>query len=117
MGRTQRIGILGASIAVAAILVLLYTRYAEHHPSTDDAYVDADVVGIVAQVAGPVVDLPLVDNQAVRAGDLLFEIDPRPFRIQVAQAKAQVDNTGQNVRALADDVTPPRSLTLTTISV
>jgi multidrug resistance efflux pump len=51
------------------------------------------------------VNLAVVDNQAVRAGDLLFEIDPRPFRIQVEQAKAQLDSTGQNVRALADDVT------------
>jgi multidrug resistance efflux pump len=105
VNRTRRSGIIALSIAVAGILAALYYRRSELHPSTDDAYVDADVVGIVAQVAGPIVNLAVVDNQAVQAGDLLFEIDPRPFRIQVEAAKAQLDNTGQNVSALADAVT------------
>jgi multidrug resistance efflux pump len=55
-------------------------------------------------VAGPIVNLPIEDNQAVRAGDLLFEIDPRPFQIAVAKARAELDKTGQNVSALADQV-------------
>jgi multidrug resistance efflux pump len=46
-----------------------------------------------------------VDNQAVRAGELLFEIDPRPFQIAVEQARAQLDETGDDVSALADAVT------------
>jgi multidrug resistance efflux pump len=103
--RSQRIGIIAASVVVAGILAVLYYRHAERYPSTDDAYVDADVVGIVAQVAGPVVNLPIEDNQAVRAGDLLFEIDPRPFRIEVEQTRAELDETGNNVSALADAVT------------
>jgi multidrug resistance efflux pump len=103
--RATRIGIIAVSIVVAGILTALYYRHSERYPSTDDAYVDADVVGIVAQVAGPVVKLPIVDNQAVRAGDLLFEIDPRPFQIAVEQARAQLDETGDDVSALADAVT------------
>jgi multidrug resistance efflux pump len=99
-----RIGIIALSIVVAAVLAALYYRHSERYPSTDDAYVDADVVGIVAQVAGPIVSLPIVDNQAVRAGELLFEIDPRPFRIAVEKARAELDKTGQNVSALADQV-------------
>ena len=104
MNRARRIGIIAVSIAVAAILAALYYRYSERYPSTDDAYVDADVVGIVAQVAGPIVNLPIVDNQAIRAGDLLFEIDPRPFAIAVEKARAELEKTGQNVSALADQV-------------
>jgi len=103
--RATRIGIVATAVAAAAILATLYVRHAERYPSTDDAYVDADVVGIVAQAAGPIVNLPIEDNQAVRAGDLLFEIDPRPFRIAVDKAHAQLDKTGQNVSGLADDVT------------
>ncbi len=104
MNRGQRIAIVTASLAFAAILAwLLLGRY-ERRPTTDDAYVDADVIGIVAQVAGPIVNLSVVDNQAVRAGELLFEIDPRPFRIQVKQARAQLDRTGLDVTALADAV-------------
>jgi len=104
VNRAQRIGIIAVSILVAGVLTALYYRHAERYPSTDDAYVDADVVGIVAQVAGPVVNLPIEDNQAVRAGDLLFEIDPRPFRIEVEQVRAQLDETGDDVSALADAV-------------
>ncbi len=104
MKRARRIGIITLSVAIAVILTVLYYGYAERFPSTDDAYVDADVVGIVAQVAGPIVNLPIEDNQAVRAGDLLFEIDPRPFAIAVEKARAELEKTGQNVSALADQV-------------
>ena len=104
MKRARRIGIITLSVAIAVILTVLYYDYAERFPSTDDAYIDADVVGIVAQVAGPIVNLPIEDNQAVRAGDLLFEIDPRPFAIAVEKARAELEKTGQNVSALADQV-------------
>jgi multidrug resistance efflux pump len=50
------------------------------------------------------VNLPIVDNQAVRAGELLFEIDPRPFVIAVEKARAELEKTGQNVSALADQI-------------
>jgi len=105
VNRATRIGIVAFAVAAAAILAALYTRHAARYPSTDDAYVEADVVAMVAQVAGPIVNLAVEDNQAVRAGDLLFEIDPRPFRIAVDKAHAQLDKTGQDVSGLADDVT------------
>jgi multidrug resistance efflux pump len=96
--------VIALSITVAGVLAALYYRSSERYPGTDDAYVEADVVGIVAQVAGPIVNLPIEDNQAVQAGDLLFEIDPRPYRIAVEKAKADLDKTGQNLSALADQV-------------
>ncbi len=105
MDGARRSGIIALTVGAALVLGAFYLWLAERHPGTDDAYVDADVVGIVAQVAGPIVNLAVQDNQPVRAGDLLFEIDPRPFRIQVAQARAQLDETGQNVSALVDAVT------------
>ena len=105
MKRGQRNAIIAASLVFAAVLAALLLRQSERYPATDDAYVDADVVGIVAQVAGPIVKLPVADNQAVRAGELLFEIDPRPFRIEVEQARAELDRTGLDVTALADAVT------------
>jgi multidrug resistance efflux pump len=105
VGRSWRLGILALAIGAAVVLGILVYRHYERYPTTDDAYVDADVVGMVAQVAGPIVNLPIEDNQAIRAGELLFEIDPRPFRIEVERARAQLDKTGDNVSALADAVT------------
>ncbi len=104
MGALTRRTILLVTVAVAAGLALLYARHAARSPSTDNAYVDADVVAIVAQAAGPIVHLAVVDNQAVAAGDLLFEIDPRPFRIAVEKARADLEKTGQTVSALADQI-------------
>ena len=104
MSRNQRIAIVATTLVIAAILGALLLRHYERYPTTDDAYVDADVVGIVAQVSGPIVELPIVDNQPVAAGELLFTIDPRPFQIAVDQARASLDRTGQDVTALADDV-------------
>jgi multidrug resistance efflux pump len=105
MKRGQRNAIIAASLVFAAVLAALVLRHTDRYPTTDDAYVDADVVGVVAQVAGPIVKLPVADNQAVHAGELLFEIDPRPFRIEVEQARAELDRTGLDVTALADAVT------------
>lgn len=104
MSRGLRSAIVAASLAVAAILTFFALRHGARHPSTDDAYVDADVVGIVAQVAGPIVNLAIEDNQVLRAGELLFEIDPRPFRIRREQARAELDRTGLNVTGLTDAV-------------
>jgi len=104
VNRVRRIAIIALSVGVAAVLATLYVRRFERYPSTDDAYVDVDVVQIVAQVSGPVVNLAVSDNQPVEAGDLLFEIDPRPFEIAVESAKAEVDKTGQSVSAQSDAV-------------
>ena len=105
MSRKVRIAIIVGAVVLVAILTVPLLRHNEEYPTTDDGYVDADIVGIVAQAAGPIVDLPIVDNQAVRAGDLLFQIDPRPFQFQVDQVRAQLDQTGQDVTALTDEVT------------
>jgi multidrug resistance efflux pump len=102
--RKTRFAIIAAAIAIAIVLLLPVLRHYDAYPTTDDAYVDADIVGIVAQVAGPIVSLPVDDNQVVRAGDPLFGIDPRPFQIQVDQARAELDRTGLNVSGLADAV-------------
>jgi multidrug resistance efflux pump len=101
--RSQKIVLIGVTVA-ALVLALAYRRHAMRYPSTDDGYLDADVVQMVAQVAGPIVGLPILDNQSVSAGKILFEIDPRPFRIAVAKARAELDKTGQNVSALADQI-------------
>ncbi len=77
------------ALAVAAA-ILMYARYLGK-PWTRDAYVRANVVGIAPRVAGPIVEIPVKDNQAVKKGDLLFQIDPRTFKAAVDQAQGQFD--------------------------
>ena len=59
--------------------------------STDDAFVDGDAVALSPQVGGKVLRLQVTDNQRVRRGDLLLEIDPRDYQAALANAEANLD--------------------------
>ena len=65
-------------------------QYLANRPfeSTDDAFVEAHVIEISPQVAAPVLSVHVLDNQEVKKGDLLIELDPRDFEVKVADAKA-----------------------------
>ena len=85
---------------VAVLLVgLKYIDYVKN-PWTRDGQVRANVIEIAPRVSGPIVDLPIRDNQFVSAGDLLFEIDPRTYEAAYAQAQAEFDETIDQLDAL-----------------
>ena len=75
-------------LAIAATCVL-YWRYSTK-PWTRDGQVRANVVGIAPRVAGPIIQIPIKDNQSVKKGDLLFEIDPATFQAAVDNASAKL---------------------------
>jgi len=93
-----------AIIAIAVIIVLLKYRDYITNPWTRDGQVQAEVIQLTPRVSGPIVNLPITDNQFVKAGDLLFEIDPRTFQANLDQARAQLDETGDDVKALEKQV-------------
>ncbi|MDB5700043.1 MAG: HlyD family secretion protein [Sphingomonadales bacterium] len=68
--------------------------------STDNAMIDAPVVSIATEVSGKILDVRVSENQVVKAGDLLFRIDPAPFRIALLQAEAAVGNARVQVAEL-----------------
>ena len=71
--------------------VSLYSRYIAN-PGTRDGQVRANIVGIAPRISGPIIHVAVRDNQQVRKGDLLFEIDPNDFQAQVEIAAGQVQN-------------------------
>ena len=73
---------------VATALVL--ANELEIRPRTDDAFVRANLIGIAPHVSGQIVELPIVDNQSVSKGDLLFVVDPRPYEVALASAEANL---------------------------
>ncbi len=91
-------------IAVAVIMILLKYRVYVTNPWTRDGQVQAEVIQLAPRVSGPIVNLPIIDNQFVKAGELLFEIDPRTFKANLDQARAQLDETGDDVKALEKQV-------------
>ena len=74
----------GGIVGLAVVLVL--AKYWDYvvHPWTRDGQVRAQVIQITSRVTGPIVKLPIEDNQLVKQGDLLFEIDPRTFEAELA---------------------------------
>ena len=76
-------------IIAAALVIYKYWDYVIN-PWTRNGQVRAQVVQIAPRVTGPIVKLPIKDNQVVKAGDLLFEIDPRTFKATVNQSRAEL---------------------------
>ncbi|MBM4269639.1 MAG: HlyD family secretion protein [Deltaproteobacteria bacterium] len=97
------------AVLVAVALVLWWWEEQRINPTTDDAFIEANIVGIAAQVSGPIVRTSVVDNQEVRRGDLLFEIDPRPFELAVSERRAERDLAAQDVEAYAAQVEVARA--------
>ncbi len=74
------------------------------NPWTRNGQVMAQVVQITPRVSGTIVQLPIVDNQFVKAGDLLFQIDPRTFQSDLDQKRAELDETIDDIAALAAQI-------------
>jgi multidrug resistance efflux pump len=77
--------VVGALIFFFAISVLMERRT----PSSSQARVQAFIVPMAAEVAGRISDVPVIDNSKVQEGDVLFRIDPVPFRIAIKEAEAK----------------------------
>lgn len=75
-------------VLIAAIIASLAVLRAVTHPRTDDAEVFANFIGMAPQVDGPILELPIRDNEYVHAGDLLFVIDERPYRYALERAQS-----------------------------
>jgi membrane fusion protein, multidrug efflux system len=78
-----------AIVSAAATLGLVTLFEINRQPRTDDAEVTANFIGIAPQVEGPIIRLNVRDNQFVKKGELIFEIDDRPFRYELERAKSE----------------------------
>jgi multidrug efflux system membrane fusion protein len=78
-------------LVLVTLLLLVYViRLLDRAPRTDDAYVYADTVDVVPEVNGRIVEMAVRDNQAVKQGDLLFRIDPRPYQDALTRGNASL---------------------------
>jgi membrane fusion protein, multidrug efflux system len=90
-------------IVAGAVLITLYVwGIIERHPRTDDAAARANVVGIAPRVSGQTIKLNVQDNQAVRKGDVLFEIDPEDYRLILEKAKAELATVDRQLAQAQD---------------
>jgi multidrug resistance efflux pump len=82
---------------------VLYQRYM-NDPWTRDSQVRANIVGIAPRVSGPIIHVAVRDNQQVKVGDLLFEIDPADFNAQLNVSAGQVLNSEANLKQRQQDL-------------
>ena len=92
--------ILAAGVAGAAAYGYQYWTVGRFLESTDDAYVQADYTTVAPKVSGYIVEVPVQDNQAVKAGQVLARIDDRDFRTALDQARADVAAAEASIRNL-----------------
>jgi multidrug efflux system membrane fusion protein len=119
-GSARRRKLLGRSIsiaivAVAAIVGFLVLYRTNYYPRTDDAEIFANFIGIAPQVDGPLVRLNVKDNQIVKTGDLLYEIDERPYQYALENAlseqaalEGQIADEQRRIAALVSAVSVAR---------
>lgn len=102
--RPSRKVVRGLLLGVAPFLVLATAGYiyatGGRYVTTENAYVKAEIVTLSTNIDGPVAQVLVLDNQAVEAGDLLFTLDPRPFEIALAAAKAETRTVAQRIESL-----------------
>lgn len=75
----------------------------DHYVSTDNAYVQHNMVSVSAEVNGRIVEVAVRENQTVKAGDLLFRIDPKPYQLAAAQADAAIASAQVRLTTLQTD--------------
>ena len=91
------VGLVLALVLVLLIAGILFWRHSRTHESTDDAFVDGQTSQIAAQTSGRVTRLYVTDNQVVKAGEPLLDIDARDSDARIAEARAQLVNAESQV--------------------
>jgi multidrug efflux system membrane fusion protein len=93
-----------ASFVSAAFLAREVNANIRANPRTEDAQVRANVIGLAPQVGGTITAIHVKDNQLVHKGDLLFELDDRPYAAEAEKAKAQLALTELEIQAYKDQI-------------
>jgi membrane fusion protein, multidrug efflux system len=89
--RTRAFLIVGIVVIVGLLAGYAYQTYRRTHITTDDAFIEGNIHTIAAKVNGTVRAIPVSDNQAVKKGDLLIEIDPADYDARLREASSALN--------------------------
>jgi membrane fusion protein, multidrug efflux system len=101
--RTLRLVLMVGGILVVLVAALTLWMRGGRYVSADDAYVRAAKLMVTTDVSGIVTEVAVREGQLVKAGDVLFRIDPRQFQIALDNAKAQLQQTALSIGAMKQD--------------
>jgi membrane fusion protein (multidrug efflux system) len=111
-----KIGVFLIVLAIAIVAGLRLWTYLDSYESTDDAQVDGDIYPITSRIAGTVKAVYVEDNQEVKSGQLLVELDPRDYNVAVEGARASLHESQTQVQAARPNVPITSVTTETTIT-
>jgi len=80
--------IFGAVVLAGLVAGFMYSQYRKTHISTDDAFIEGNIHTIASKIQGTVKEIHVSDNQQVKLGDLLVEIDPADYNMRVREASS-----------------------------
>src|SRR5215831_5840960 len=88
----KSLGVLVSLVVLIGVVItgVFVARRTDERPSTYDASIQAYIVNMAPEVSGRIVELNVLDNQQVKEGQVLFQIDPKPYQLRVDQARAAV---------------------------
>lgn len=95
---TKKIPVIIALVLIIILGGIAYAHFSGNTRSTENAYINADVVSIASLVAGRVTNVYIKENQYVHKGDALFDIDAEPFSIALRRAQADLALAQQSAR-------------------
>lgn len=85
------LGVFAAFWLIAALAVFLFMRYKSTHISTDDAFIEGRVHAVASKIPGTVKAVHVSDNQPVKKGDLLIELDEADYEVKEGESKASLE--------------------------
>jgi membrane fusion protein (multidrug efflux system) len=101
---SMRTALILTGVIVAALAGAWYWHESSQRQVTDNAYVNARIVQVSSLVMGQVVAVPIHDNEYVHKGDILFELDRRPFEAALAEAQGKLRQAEQGTRQDQSDL-------------
>jgi len=104
--RLRRVVTVGGTLLFLVIAWETFTYFIAY---TDDAYVTSDLVAVAPEITGPIIAVHIVDNQAIKKGDRLVTIDPVPFRLEVNQRQAQIDEAAALLRVAQEELSTAKA--------
>ena len=84
---------------------IFYGVHSIYYKSTDDAFIEGHVITVAPRVSGPVLKLNIEDNQDVKKGDLLLEIDPNDYRAKLDETRAKLEEAEASLVSAENQVT------------
>jgi len=101
--RTARAALMFGGIFIVAVLAAVFWLRGGRYVSADDAYIRAAKLMVTTDVSGIVTSVEVHEGQLVKAGDVLFRLDPRQFHIALDNAKSQLAQVGLTINAMKQD--------------